>query len=78
MLERDWKPGPEWQRITGGWRHPDGRRLSDWIPRESNDVSFQISPTTGGLVVVFEKDDPRPSVHFTVKNPGQAPPNPNT
>lgn len=40
MNECDSSPGPDWERIPGGWRHPDGRVLSDWIPRESNRLTF--------------------------------------
>ena len=67
MLERDWNPGPEWQRIPGGWRHPDGRVVSDWFPYESNRAVLDVSKLTGEVTLAVQGDDSRPVVHFKIQ-----------
>jgi hypothetical protein len=60
MDECNWNPGPDWERIPGGWRHREGTRMSDWFPRQSNDALFSPSAMGEFSVAIQEVGSPDP------------------
>ena len=46
-MDSQWPPGPGWTRITNGWQHEDGRRISDWFRREADVAVIDLSSLQG-------------------------------
>ena len=60
-------PGPEWERVRGGWRRPDGHWISDVFPYQAGQPGLDWSKMVGELDFEVSNNDLGGFVHIKLK-----------